>query len=43
MGIGPCGTTGREFGVKPVRYCFGGMLIVVAQSALAAELGGRLW
>src|SRR3984885_11786178 len=30
----------REFGAKPVRYCFGGHVTVVARSAPAAGLGG---
>ena len=34
--------SGREFGAKPVRYRFGGFVIVVARSAPAAGLGGRL-
>src|SRR5579862_1878160 len=33
---------GREFGAKPDRYSFGGQVIVVARSAPAAGLGGRL-
>src|SRR6202045_3476374 len=34
--------SGREFGAKPVRYCSGGHVTVVARSAPAAGLGGRL-
>src|SRR6202140_3036880 len=32
--------SGREFGAKPVRYCSGGHVTVVARSAPAAGLGG---
>jgi diguanylate cyclase (GGDEF)-like protein/PAS domain S-box-containing protein len=34
--------SGREFGAKPVRYCSGGRVTVVARSAPAAGPGGRL-
>src|ERR1700686_414317 len=34
--------SGREFGAKPVRYCSRGYVTVVARSAPAAGLGGRL-
>src|SRR6202045_493569 len=33
--------SGREFGAKPVRYCSGGHVTVVARSAPAAGLGGQ--
>ena len=33
---------GREFGAKPGSYSFGGSVIVLARSASAAGLGGRL-
>src|SRR6202030_3960611 len=32
--------SGREFGAKPVRYCSGGHVTVLARSAPAAGLGG---
>src|ERR1700749_3893203 len=34
--------SGREFGAKPVRYCSGGHVTVVARSAPAGGLGGLL-
>src|ERR1700726_759714 len=33
--------SGREFGAKPVRYCSGGHVTVLARSAPAAGLGGQ--